>query len=398
MRAQRARSGLAVLVFSLAVSAAAAAPSPVPVSPGSAEKLSPVGDGCPTFSWTAGAEALGYEIVVLASEPDPGGSVGEPALRERLPAGATSWTPAADRCLDPGTYAWSVRAEERGGPGPWSEASLFQVLPSAAGASATGSRRDAAEGLGRGVAGEDGERARPPQEARAGGGTTGEAEAEPLPAASSRRREGVPVPPYLAARRAATANGAPPVQEKAAGASLLHVAGDVVSAGDYGYAQPRNTVLELSPYEFVVRDGDEEDVWDLSAGGFGFIASIPDGTASVNLVAPITDPPNGATVTVFSCDYMDDNEAPGTEARLSFKLRRRLTGSSSSEIMATVSEISSGGGTEIEGPFTVDITGAVIDTDFFTYWVEGRWSQDAVGSSIRFYGCTVIFRVPALEP
>ena len=65
----------------------------------------------------------------LGSEGD-----GEPVLVERveLPAGATGWSPSADRCLEPGRhYAWSVRAVSDGISAEWSEIFTFRTPESA---------------------------------------------------------------------------------------------------------------------------------------------------------------------------------------------------------------------------------------------------------------------------
>jgi hypothetical protein len=65
--------------------------SVAPVSPGLATRPVGVLDPCPTFSLVAGAAAV--ELVVyrltgpLSLEPEA-----EPAIRQRLPAGASAWT------------------------------------------------------------------------------------------------------------------------------------------------------------------------------------------------------------------------------------------------------------------------------------------------------------------
>jgi trimeric autotransporter adhesin len=111
--------------------------SVAPVSPGLATRPVGVLDPCPTFSLVAGAAAV--ELVVyrltgpLSLEPEA-----EPAIRQRLPAGASAWTPPAESCLAPGSaYAWAVRelgdADDREGraAGEWSTPLLFAVRPAA---------------------------------------------------------------------------------------------------------------------------------------------------------------------------------------------------------------------------------------------------------------------------
>lgn len=123
--ADRARRPVVLGAACLLLAAAPAlAAEPLPVSPGSvAGGL--VTDRCPTFSWSAGEGAPGYELVVysLGRDEEPETS---PALTARLPAGAQSWTPSAERCLAAGgRYAWSVRARAAGAE--WSEPAIFEV-------------------------------------------------------------------------------------------------------------------------------------------------------------------------------------------------------------------------------------------------------------------------------
>ena len=92
---------------------------------------------CSTFSWGAIEGARGYELVVygLAEGAEAGLQEAEPLLRERLPGGASSWTPSMARCLAPGQrYAWLVRSHGEEEASDWSEPRLFQVAaaPSAA--------------------------------------------------------------------------------------------------------------------------------------------------------------------------------------------------------------------------------------------------------------------------
>jgi hypothetical protein len=117
-------TGLVVLVF---VPFALAAP-PQPVSPGDAD-VAVVEVRCPTFSWAPARDGALQELAVYSVSRD-GEPAAEPVLSVRLPAGARTWTPSLDRCLErSGRYAWSLRELERGGDrtGPWSEPMLFEV-------------------------------------------------------------------------------------------------------------------------------------------------------------------------------------------------------------------------------------------------------------------------------
>ncbi len=128
------RQSIVVLVgLALAASARAQVPGaadltarPAGVSPGAVERFLPAA-ACPTFSWTTVADAHGYELVVYRLDDEST----QPSLEALLPAGASSWTPAADRCLAAGErYGWSVRAVTATDRvrGEWSEALLFEVV------------------------------------------------------------------------------------------------------------------------------------------------------------------------------------------------------------------------------------------------------------------------------
>ncbi len=106
--------------------AAGTTAAPSGVSPGASGSFAAAAP-CPTFSWTSTPGAAAYELQVYAV--DERAQVGAtPALDVRIPGGASSWTPAVDRCLAGATrFAWSVRAVAEESPGPWSEALLFET-------------------------------------------------------------------------------------------------------------------------------------------------------------------------------------------------------------------------------------------------------------------------------
>ena len=110
---------------------------PVAVSPGAPGGITTILDRCPTFSWGAVPYAHGYELQVFeispAGLPQDGDSrvPGTPRVRVEVPASATSWTPSAADCLEPGgVYGWRLR--ELGGygrpDGEWSAANRFEVV------------------------------------------------------------------------------------------------------------------------------------------------------------------------------------------------------------------------------------------------------------------------------
>ena len=98
------------LVVSALVALPAGATSPILVSPGDAVRslLSP--SACPTFSWGAPPAGQTLELVVYGLD-ESGLPLREPVMRQLLPAGATAWTPSAERCLAAGRYAWLVRVD-----------------------------------------------------------------------------------------------------------------------------------------------------------------------------------------------------------------------------------------------------------------------------------------------
>jgi hypothetical protein len=128
---------VAVVATVLVATPAWAAPRVAGVSPGA-----PVGDeataspievvgACSPFSWTDVAAATGgYELLVF----DLGAGAERPVLRQRLPAGAYSWTPGHARCLTAGhEYAWVVRSLRADEPPSAADAPATVASPADAG-------------------------------------------------------------------------------------------------------------------------------------------------------------------------------------------------------------------------------------------------------------------------
>ena len=102
------------------------------VSPGEEHSIPLADSACPTFSWGASDRRTGFELAVYGIQPDDS-LTQEPALRQRLPAGVTTWTPNGLGCLRNGAYAWVVRALPAGTePSPWSRPRMFEVAEPAA--------------------------------------------------------------------------------------------------------------------------------------------------------------------------------------------------------------------------------------------------------------------------
>jgi hypothetical protein len=118
------------ITLSLPASGLGAAQSgaPLGVAPGARDAFAEIGDRCPTFSWAALPLAAGYELRVYAVDDLQRPGV-EPAVLEQLPAGASSWTPAAEQCLERGErYAWALRTIGEGRETEWSEPLFLQVV------------------------------------------------------------------------------------------------------------------------------------------------------------------------------------------------------------------------------------------------------------------------------
>ena len=132
MRLGRGFTLAVVLCLATAV-AAGAIDRPVAVSPGGLDAVEPAPSHCPTFSWGGVVRADSYEIVVYGL-PATGGAAESvagrrPARAVTVPGAASSWTPAADRCLAGGvSFVWFVRALHTDGTvGEWSEGSMFRT-------------------------------------------------------------------------------------------------------------------------------------------------------------------------------------------------------------------------------------------------------------------------------
>jgi hypothetical protein len=75
------------------------------VSPGALDRFAVSRDDCPTFSWAGDPQADSYDLVAFALpegvEPDQvldqHLTAESQVLSQRLPGGATAWTPAADQ-------------------------------------------------------------------------------------------------------------------------------------------------------------------------------------------------------------------------------------------------------------------------------------------------------------
>ena len=113
------------------------------VSPGEVGGETGFAAACPTFHWTADSAAAGFELAV--AEVVAEGGDGEPYRRlwsHDLPAGASGWTAAGERCLAAGrSYVWSIRQrlpDAEPGEGwdapAWAAARRFEVPDAVSGA------------------------------------------------------------------------------------------------------------------------------------------------------------------------------------------------------------------------------------------------------------------------
>lgn len=103
--------GLAVLLMTSTPLASLSAERPVLVSPRSSGASPATAEPCSTFSWAAVPGAASYELALVSLDP-AAGREDNAVLSALLPAGATSWTPPGEQCLEAGKrYSWTVTAE-----------------------------------------------------------------------------------------------------------------------------------------------------------------------------------------------------------------------------------------------------------------------------------------------
>ncbi|MCU0305965.1 MAG: hypothetical protein MUC56_18070, partial [Thermoanaerobaculales bacterium] len=110
----RSRLPATVVLLAIALAGATASAStgaPEGVSPGEVDRITEVGEPCPSFFWSAVPGAAAYELVVYRLPEAPAeGESGEVdlspsdlVLAARLPGGAGAWQPSLAEALEPGT-------------------------------------------------------------------------------------------------------------------------------------------------------------------------------------------------------------------------------------------------------------------------------------------------------
>ena len=109
-----------------------------PVSPGGKEGLTVTGQTCPSFSWSAAADAAAYRLEIYelvtdyAISRDQIRQTALPVIIKEIPAPAFSWTPSVGECLARGVnYVWYVQGLNAGAEGLWSEGRVFGIEPQA---------------------------------------------------------------------------------------------------------------------------------------------------------------------------------------------------------------------------------------------------------------------------
>lgn len=105
---------------------------PLTVSPGSTDRFTGVEVRCPTFSWQAVPDAVGYDVVVYQLPPETNLAAWNldeavPVLFVDLPVGVTAWTPELERGLmRSADHVWFVRGViSEDDVTEWSEARFF---------------------------------------------------------------------------------------------------------------------------------------------------------------------------------------------------------------------------------------------------------------------------------
>lgn len=178
-------------------------------------------------------------------------------------------------------------------------------------------------------------------------------------------------------------------------AASLHVAGDVRVDGDVVYDVARTGAIQVSSAAFQIRSGSEDEEVTFSAfSGYLFISggATPYG---VTMVAPV-DLPHGATVTDFACYAYDSSSTNDLSADVD--LRRRAVGASSAQVMGTVDLDTTGvSSTAVFAATAPLIADPVVDNTQYNYLLDlSFYSNDQLGSSMRFYGCTIEYETTSV--
>lgn len=370
---------IVIAVLAAALPAAALAAPPVAVSPGGPDTVGRVGSVCPTFSWTYDPEATAVELTVYRLEAADGALAPEeapPVLAVRLPAGAVSWTPDADRCLEAdASYAWFVRSEAEEVPGPWSEGNLFEI---AAGTPAT-----------------------------AAPAAPGSVRREPDAAAEKVSHE--PSPSVVPGRRAVPvgATGSAPVEPARIRLPRFPVTfqtdGSVAIAGSYQFTEPKAFDYFVPASAFQLRRSDEEDGWELKEG-YGFVTRVSGTAGDIELVAALTDLPGRAKLRQFDCHAFDNvelDEAPGEPdiEDLFFHMdlvSHRPESTSLGEVVATAELLTEGATPEMQSNPSAVVDHTISPAD--GYRIEGLYRAESQGSFLRFYGCTLRLEISEIDP
>lgn len=167
-----------------------------------------------------------------------------------------------------------------------------------------------------------------------------------------------------------------------------------VEAPRFVFGEPRTVTVAVGAASFQVTPTSEEDVWEVAADGFGYVKSIPDAVASVNLVAQVPRLPLGATITDFTCRYVDT--ASDGQATFSFTLRKSFNQLGLEVATCSITTINTGSAVGLAVAPTIERP----DVGGFAsrYFVTGRWDPSQVGGGLRFYGCSIDLEVPELVP
>ncbi|HVS13436.1 MAG TPA: tail fiber domain-containing protein [Thermoanaerobaculia bacterium] len=289
----RALVSTAALAAGLAAALVAAPAShlPAPVSPGAPARAVEISDACPTFSLTAGDSPVELAVYGLR-DPDSLEPDAEPAIRQRLPAGAAAWSPASELCLRPGgVYAWAVRAVDAEEPAGWSAPLLFTVRsPAAPPLAPVDSSVDAARVVDRLPAHREGPGRRPP---------TRDPLLEPTQGPGTRQAAGLSVPAAPAAFRAT---------QGATSGDSLGVVGVTASPGGAGVAA-MNT--DPAGGADLVLDGSAQGAGDTALDQSSMVVGGPSfdlGNATGDLVLTLDGVPVVTTATDQGTDFTAGNQ------------------------------------------------------------------------------------------
>lgn len=106
--------------------------------------------------------------------------------------------------------------------------------------------------------------------------------------------------------------------------------------------------------------------------------------------------PDGVTIQFFSCHFADLH--PGEELTLSFNLRGRRSASLEADLMAQASTTTSSNNPGVKGTFDDTIENPLTAPSAVRYTIDGIFAPGAVGTDLRFFGCSLDLHTRTIRP